>query len=109
MALKFTEPFDPNEVKDYKLDWAAEERIAAGDTITGSSWEIPAEAVGLQQPAGKPDTFTDTDTTIWLEVDDPATQAQNLVDNGPWELLNTITTAAGRTLQQTVKLKIKEL
>jgi hypothetical protein len=102
MAYKWSAKFDPDEVKDYVVNWSA---ILDGDVINGSTWEIPSEAVGLTKDS---DTYNDTTTTIWLSVTSPDTNRATLAGN-TYGLLNTITTIGGRTLQRTIKLGIKEL
>jgi len=89
MAKKWDAPKDPNEVLDYSVDWAA---LLAGDTIVTSNWTVPVGVTGGAQ------TFTDDQTLIWLSGG---------TENVSYELLNRITTAAGRTRDQTCVLKIK--
>jgi len=89
MAARWTTPKDPNEVLDYSVDWSGP---LAGDTIVTSTWMVPA---GLTSGA---DNMTDSSTTIWLSGG---------TENASYELLNRITTAGGRTRDQTCLLKIK--
>jgi hypothetical protein len=79
---------DPDEVLDYQINWAP--RLGT-DTITTSTWIVPGEIT--QDSASK----TDTATTIWLSGG-----AGNL------SITNRIQTAGGRTMDQTVTLKIEE-
>jgi hypothetical protein len=81
---------DPDEVLDYSLDWSA--RLVS-DTISTSTWTVPA---GITKNS---DSNTTTTTTIWLSSGVAATA---------YDILNRITTAGGRTMDQTVKLKVKE-
>lgn len=90
MALSW-DPKDPDEVLDYVLDW--EDRLA-GDTIATSTWTI---AVGSGLTINS-NSFTDTTTTVWLSAGVLLTT---------YELLNRIVTDGGRTMDQTVKLKVK--
>ena len=84
-------PFkDPNEVLDYVIDWS--ERLG-DDTITGSTWTVPT---GITKDS---DSSTDTATTIWLSGGTAGAQ---------YVFTNRIVTAAGRTMDQSVKLKMKE-
>ena len=77
---------DPDEVLDYKLDWSAR---LDGDTIASSEWTVPPELEGSREAR------TDTSTTIWL--------GGGL--NGRTHLVaNRITTAAGRVMDQTVRI-----
>lgn len=88
MALSW--PFkDPNEVLDYDVDWTAR---LAGDTIVSSDWTVPAEITEDSN------SFSETVAKIWLSGGTISEQ---------YELLNRIVTAGGRTMDQTVKLKIK--
>lgn len=84
-------PFkDPDEVLDYHIDWS--DRLDTGDTIVTSTWTVPT-GITLDD-----DDQTTTTTTVWLSSGTLATT---------YEILNRIVTAAGRTMDQTVKLKIK--
>ena len=80
---------DPDEVLDYRVDWSAR---LDGDTIASSTWEVPT---GLTKDS---DTSDDDSTTIWLS-------GGTLGDN--YTLVNRITTAGGRTFDQSVKLKVR--
>lgn len=51
---------DPEAKLDYSVDWAP--WLQAGETVTASTWQVPA---GLTQTTPSP-SFTDTETTIWL-------------------------------------------
>lgn len=96
MALDGTwDAKDPNDVKDYKLDWGGSaDKKAFGDTLTASAWTITP--VGLTKDS---DTFNGTSTTIWLSG---GSAGQTYV------LTNHVTTAGGRQYDQSVKLKCKE-
>ena len=88
MALEW--PFkDPDEVLDYQLDWT--ERLD-NDTISTSTWIVPD---GITKNS---DGKSDTATTIWLSGG---------VLNSSYVLTNRIVTTGGRTMDQSVKLKIK--
>jgi hypothetical protein len=88
--MSLTWPFkDPDEVLDYKIDWAP--RLAE-DTITTSTWTVPD---GITKDRDDKD---ETSTTIWLSSG---------VLNASYEILNRIVTVGGRTMDQTVKIKIK--
>ncbi len=88
MALSWPNK-DPDEVLDYEIDWAA--RLTT-DTISTSTWTVPS---GITKDS---DSKTSTTTTVWLS-------GGTLGDS--YEILNRIVTAGGRTMDQTVKLKIK--
>jgi len=88
MAL--TWPFkDPDEVLDYEIDWS--DRLGT-DTIATSTYTVPA---GITKNSS---TNDDTTTTVWLSA---GTEGET------YSILNRITTAGGRTMDQTVKLKVK--
>lgn len=88
MAL--TWPFkDPDEVLDYILDWT--DRLGT-DTVATSTWTVPT---GITQNS---DSATTTTTTIWL---------QGGTEGESYSFVNRVVTAAGRTMDQTVRLKVK--
>lgn len=82
---------DPNEVKDYEIDWTTD---LAGDTISTSTWTIGPDSALIKQS----DSKNATTTIIWL--------SGGTLTTTYYELTNTIVTAAGRTLVQTVYLPI---
>lgn len=88
MALEWPSK-DPDEVLDYQLDWSG--RLGS-DTIATSSWTVPA---GITKNS---DTNTATVTTIWLSSG---------TLNSSYELQNRVTTTGGRTMDQTVRIRIK--
>jgi hypothetical protein len=79
---------DPNELLDYQIDWLPR---LVDDTIATSAWTIPA---GLTNAS---ETFTNQTTTVWLSG---GTIGET------YSILNRITTAGGRTMDQTVNLTI---
>lgn len=81
---------DPDEVLDYQINWSAR---LAGDTIVTSDWIVPDTIT--QDSASK----TSSTTTIWLSGG---------TLNERVELTNRITTAGGRTMDQSVRLRIKQ-
>lgn len=85
------DPKDPDEVLDYKINWA---KRLGSDTIVSSTWDVPS---GLTH--GPPaDTFTNTTTTVWL--------SGGTLD-AVYDITNHIVTAAGRHMDQSARLKIK--
>ena len=82
---------DPVEVLDYQLDWSAR---LSGDTITTSNWTVSPTGVTLAD-----DTYTDTASTVWLS-------GGALGDS--YKLRNVITTAAGRTMVETISITLQE-
>lgn len=87
MALSWPDK-DPDEVLDYRLNWSAR---LAGDTIVSSTWTVPS---GITKDS---DENTTTATTIWLS-------GGTLKAN--YALMNRIVTAAGRTMDQTVEIRV---
>lgn len=81
---------DPDEVLDYSLDWSA--RLPAGDTIESVTWTVPAGLTrGTTQLQGSV-------TTAFFSAGTEGTS---------YDIGVRIVTAGGRTMDQTVKLKIK--
>ena len=91
MALTWEAVKDPDEIKDYVLDWSS---LLGEDEIVSSTWTI-ADGAGLVIDS---ESATATSTTIWLSAG---------VIGTTYHLLNRVTTSGGRTYDQTVKLKCK--
>lgn len=83
---------DPNDILDYEINWAS--RLAEEDTITMSIWTISGSGLTKQS-----DSFEDTNTTIWLVGGTLGIK---------YTMTNRVTTTDGRTMDQSVTLKIKE-
>lgn len=92
-AFTWTTPKDPDEVKDYVIDWT--DRLNE-DVIATSTWIVPD---GITKDSDSFDADENT-TTIWLS-------GGTLNDN--YEFTNRITTTGGRTLDQTAKLKCRKM
>lgn len=92
MALTWARPKDPHEVLDYDIDWS-DQMTDDTDTISSSTWTVPA---GITKDS---DSETTTRTKVWLSG---GTAGET------YSLLNRIVTAGGRTMDQTVKLKMKD-
>lgn len=82
---------DPNSVLDYSIDWSD---WLDTDTIATSTWTIPA---GLTMGN---ETNSTTTVTVWLSGGTAGTT---------YTILNRITTAGGRTADQTFKIFVREL
>lgn len=80
---------DPNEVLDYSIDWSAR---LDGDVIATVAWSFPA---GITQGAA-----SDTDTVA-------TTFVLGGTEGESYSIGCRITTTGGRTMDETVKLKIK--
>lgn len=89
MGLKWPAK-DPDEVLDYKVDWS--KRLGA-DTIASSTWPVVPSGITLLTSTNQPKS-----TTAWLSG---GTEGQT------YSLVNRITTASGRVMEQTVDLPIK--
>jgi hypothetical protein len=81
---------DPNAVLDYQVDWAT---WLSTDTIVTSTWTVPT---GITKAS---DTNTTTTTTIWLSGG---------TANTDYTLVNRITTAAGRTQDQSILITVRD-
>lgn len=79
---------DPNEVLDYQIDWSA--RLGS-DTISTSTWTVPS---GITQTTS---SSTSTTTTIWLSGGTTGTK---------YTLTNEITTTGGRTMDESVRIRL---
>lgn len=86
---------DPDEVLDYQINWTkrVQSSRTPDDVIVGSTWIVPT---GITKQS---DSFTDTTTTIWLTGGD---------DGESYEFVNRIVTTEGRTMDESVTIKVKE-
>lgn len=83
---------DPEEVLDYVVDWSAR---LSGDQISVSVFTIPVGTVVIQSQGIVDPLAT---TRVWLTG---GTLAETC------DILNHITTVAGRQMEQTINLKIQ--
>jgi len=80
---------DPQETLDYRLNWRA--RVPVGDKIISSTWSSPLNITkGVN-------TYTDYTTTLWLSGG---------FLGGTYTFTNTITTLAGRIMEQSVSVTV---
>lgn len=89
---------DPDEVLDYRLDWLGTPSkpgplYGLDDQISNSLWVVPP---GLTSEI---ETSDNGSSTIWLSGG---------ATGESYNILNRITTSAGRTMDQTVLLAIKD-
>jgi hypothetical protein len=89
MSLKWPAK-DPDEVLDYRVDWT---KRLGRDTIETSEWPDAPDGITIVTQ-----TNTTKSTTIWLSG---GTLGQN------YTFTNRITTAGGRTMDQSVTLPIR--
>lgn len=80
---------DPQETLDYRLNWRA--RIVPGDKIVSSTWSSP---IGITQGVN---VYSDYTTTLWLSSGTVGTT---------YTFTNTITTFAGRVMEQSVAVTV---
>ena len=92
MALTWPAVKDPDEVKDYRFDWAS--ILGDDDTISTSDWSISTGS-GLTIDT---ETTDGTETVVWLS---------DGTDGTTYTLLNRITTTGGRTYDQSARLKCR--
>jgi hypothetical protein len=95
MARIWSAPKDPDEVKDYTLDWAP--LLEDDDTLVTSEWSVDSEEDGDTPLTIDSDSNTDTLAIVWLSGGNIGTSY----------LLNRVTTVGGRTYDQTMKLNVK--
>lgn len=87
----------PADVLDFTYDWngsatAGGPWMATGDTISTSTWSAPA---GITIAS---DTETTTTSTVWLSGGTAGSS---------YDVVNTITTAGGRTKTLTLRVKVE--
>ena len=92
MAITWQRSKDPDDILDYDLSWE-DQMTADTDTIVTSTWIVP-DGITMNS-----DMMTTLQTKIWLSG---GTAGQT------YTLLNRVTTAGGRTLDQSVKLNMRE-
>jgi hypothetical protein len=83
---------DPDAILDYSFDWGP---WLVNDTITSSTWIVES---GITVVPGS-ELFTDTVTTLFLQ--------DGTVDAG-YEVTNRVVTAASRTDERTILIRIKQ-
>lgn len=88
------EPKDPDDVKDYGIRWS---RHLVADVIASSTWIIPATPTGLTKDSDSFNAVLAT-TTAWF--------SGGTVDID-YLVTNRITTTGGRTLDQTITIRVR--
>lgn len=88
------ESLDPDETKDYKVDWTRN-LGRYNDTILSSSWPVVPDGIVKES-----DSNDDTTATIWISAEEGAAR-KNI-------LTNEIVTVGGRTLQQSITIRVKD-
>ena len=112
MAEIWEESFDPDELKDYVRDWT-NEMDATSDTIASATITIPASATvhTLAVQAGPTVFGSSKKVKVWFEATTPATLIA-AINDGKFDdcrvaVDHSITTAGGRTLNETIYLKLE--
>jgi hypothetical protein len=82
---------DPQATLDYQIDWTA--WLASTDYIATSTWTTPTGLTAVSNMT------TTTTTTIWLAGG---------TAGGRYEVVNTITTAAGRIDERTLTIIVTD-
>lgn len=85
---------DTDEKLDYSLDWT--DRLD-GDTISASDWDISGADSALVEVVSPAPSFTATATAVWFSGG---------TNKLTYTVTNTVTTLAGRIMQQSAKLRI---
>ena len=105
-------PLDPSEYKDYVADWTPV-MAEASDNIASAQVNLSAEAVlaGLEiDETVNPPVIDGHEVRVWFRVD-PSAGASPLFDGdgAVFGVEVTVTTTAGRTLQRTWDLTVRQL
>lgn len=87
MPVVFRRDRDADSVLDYTIDWAL---WLAGDVIVSSVWIAPQGLTVTRE------SFTGSSATAWVAAG---------ANGAQYALVNRITTAAGRTQDQTIYLR----
>jgi hypothetical protein len=87
----FTKYKDPNDVRDFTIDWSG--ALVGSDTITTSTWSAESGVTVVTS------TKTNTTTTVWLSGG---------TDGEGYSVTNRIVTVGGRTLDQSLYVIVRE-
>lgn len=101
--IKPQPPFDPNETKDYTIDWS-EEMDAYSDTVQTANFTVSTSNSGLGVASSSVDA-TGKFATMWLTASN-LTQLNAMIGSSVL-IDHTITTSGGRTLNETISLRIR--
>lgn len=87
---------DPAEVLDYQIDWS---KRLESDTVAASTWTVtPSDGTLLIGTGAQAPTWGPRSTTVWL--------SGGTLDV-TYTVTNTMTSARGRVMEQSVELEIK--
>lgn len=98
-------PFSPDEIKDYWRDWTPE-MDATLDEVQQAEFTLSQAALDAGLQAFSVDQVDGKKAVVWFRAADPA-GVRALVGT-TIEVRHRIVTAAGRTLSETLRLKIRE-
>ncbi len=84
---------DPANVEDFTRDWSAY-LVPREDTIATSTWTATPDGITIDS-----DTHDDTTATVWLAGGTAGVT---------YDVVNTITTADGRTKERTTFVRVEE-
>lgn len=101
--IKSLPPFDPNETKDYAINWT-DEMEAYSDTIETTTFDVITVDSGLSVAAFSV-AADQKRAVVWLTADN-LTQLNAKVGSSVL-IDHTITTTGGRVLNETISLKIR--
>jgi hypothetical protein len=93
MAIKWPDK-TPDAVKDYAIDWS--ERLAAGETITTSTWVTSSAELTIESGSLSP-TIAGGVTTVWLSGGVSGTQ---------YNVTNHIITSRGMEDDKAVSIRV---
>lgn len=105
MADTWDAPLDPEEDKDYTIDWSAE-MAKYEDSIASAGFSIE----DIFEDAGVVihDVTFDADVaTVWVNINNPAENKAELLGKSV-PITCTVYTVGGRRLQKTMLLDIRE-
>src|SRR5689334_23379455 len=105
MAKEWPAPFDPADVKDYWRDWTPE-MDATLDEVAQATFTLPQEALDATLQAFNVSPVDGKKAVVWFRATDAAALRAQLPGT-TIEVAHKIVTAAGRTLNETLRLKIR--
>lgn len=97
MPLSWPQPKDPQERLPYSLDWS--QRLGESNALSSSEWLLVNDEQNDSQLVIYNMQFTPTRTTVWLEGGTVGRR---------YTLLNRVETNTGWTMEQSIRLKVKE-
>lgn len=106
MTLAWLAVFDPDETKDYNIFWDAEMNATA-DTLASATFTLPNDAIAAALTVQSQGVdVTGKRAFVWFHSTNPS--ATSALAGTKVPVKHTVITDGGRTLQETVFLKVKE-